>query len=493
MKIELMRHQKEALQRFSHREYWANFSEQGTGKTLTLLADAARLYFQGEIEGVLVIAPNGVHENWSRIEIPKALDAPYLTGVWRSGMKDSDVRKLWNRLLDFDATEQRPLRFFLISYDALITKKGFAAADKFLDTMRCEIIADESHRFKNPTTATARCMMALRPKASYVRIATGTPMTNEPTDVFSQFEFMESGLLGTTSFRAFKARYAELLDGSDYVFRKMVEKNPRVVHAQIVKKDERGQPIWRDLDKLHELIYQHAFRVEKKDCLDLPEKLYTTRYFELSPLQRATYNRLFEERRLDLASGDVETFDKLAVLSKLRQVTSGFILLKDDKAILEDADGRLECLMDIIESTNGQIIVFAHFNEEIRKIAERLTEAGERFATYYGPTSAEDRRKAIDDFQNGDIRIFLGNPAAAGTGLTLTAANTVVYYSNDFSLLNRQQSEDRAHRIGQRNNVLYIDIVATETIDEAIADALQRKTDLIEKIIAVTRKTSDNS
>jgi SNF2 family DNA or RNA helicase len=162
-------------------------------------------------------------------------------------------------------------------------------------------------------------------------------------------------------------------------------------------------------------------------------------------------------------------------MTKLRQITSGFILVDGEPVALRNSGPRLAALDDIIECCEGPVIVFAAFTEEIAQIGNLLKEKKGGVREYYGATKRADRAKAIDDFQSGAARFFIANPAAAGTGLTLTAARTVIYYSNSFSLVERSQSEDRAHRVGTKHPVVYIDLVARDTIDERIAMALQTK------------------
>jgi len=143
----------------------------------------------------------------------------------------------------------------------------------------------------------------------------------------------------------------------------------------------------------------------------------------------------------------------------------------------------MDLLKELIEDTDGKIIIWASFRAEIAAIADHLLRSNISFVQYHGGVNSKDRENAVDSFQEGEARIFVGNPQAGGIGLTLTAANTVIYYSNDYNLETRLQSEDRAHRIGTTKNVLYIDIVANDTIDEVVAAALQSKADVQESVM----------
>lgn len=490
MKTTGMAHQLEALRRMDRRATYALFMEQGTGKTWTLLADIERLYAAGAIDGALVIAPKGVHNNWVKREIPAHLDANVIARAWRSGGGKRDKAQLEELFRIRERGEPLPLRILAMNIDALNTKEGFAFAQRFLLATSSMFIIDESSRIKNPSAARTKALMRLRHFAKVARIATGTPITNAPVDVFQQMEFLESGLLGTTSYRAFVAEYAELMHANHPMMRQLIQRNPRAAQAQIIARNPDGSPKWRNLDKLQKLLEPHSFRVLKRECLDLPEKIYKDHFFDLLPAQQKAYELMEEELRIQLHDGEVVPVSALASLVKLQQITSGFVIPPGggDPVYVAEGSPRLNALMEILEDVEGQVIIWARFKEELRAIAKALHEAEITAVEYHGEVKDKDRIEAVDMFQRGDVRVFLGQPQSGGIGLTLTAAETVIYYSNDFNLETRLQSEDRAHRIGTKRNVVYIDIVANDTIDEAIARSLQRKTDVAANVLGDLRR-----
>jgi SNF2 family DNA or RNA helicase len=283
--------------------------------------------------------------------------------------------------------------------------------------------------------------------------------------------------LGTTSYRAFVAEYADVLPTTHPLMQNMVRRNPKAAYAQIIAKNPDGSPRWRNLDKLQKLLEPHSFRVLKRDCLDLPEKIYKVLPFELEPEQRRVYEKMAEENRIELDDRTELPVSELAALVKLQQITSGFVNLPGGqmKYVSED-NPRLKALLDAVEDVDGKFVVWARFIEEIYAVRDAMERAGVRAVTYFGETSTADREAAVDGFQQDpEIRCFIGNAQAAGIGLTLTAGETVFYFSNSFDLDHRLQSEDRCHRIGTRNNVVYIDLVAEDTVDEKIARNLRRK------------------
>lgn len=470
MKTQAMAHQTTGHAKLAmHPEAYALGCEQGTGKTWMILADAEQQYLEGRIRGLLVIAPNGVHTNWVRREIPKHLSVPHEAEAWYSGAGARHMKKL-ERLFKVEGA----LPILAMNVDAVNTKKGYECAQRFLRRWRpAMMVVDESQRIKNPSAKRTQRCHALGELAASRRIASGTLVANSPIDLFGQYEFLAPGLLGTTSYRAFVAEYSELLQPGHPLYEHIVA--GRRGHPQIIKKDSAGRPIYRNLDKLRSLIAPHTYRVTKEDCLDLPEKIYQTMYFELTPPQRKLYNAVKNDLRFEREDGQIDIFTALTIINKLQQLTSGFILLDGEPTELVEHRPRMAALDEVVaDAEDGGIIVWAKFRAELAAIAEHLAKYGP-VVTYHGGTSTKDREVAVEAFQSGEARFFVAHPAAGGTGLTLHAAKTVVYYSCGFSLEERVQSEDRAHRIGTRHPVRYIDLVATDTIDERIATALQAK------------------
>lgn len=479
MKTEPMAHQREGLARLSgHPFRYALGCEQGTGKTWMLLADAERQFLSGAIRALLIIAPKGVHTNWIRREIPRHLGVPHRAELWMSGAGVKHTRRL-ERLLKADP-EEDGLPILAMNVDALNTKRGYEFAERFLRRFGAVMmVVDESQKIKNPSAKRTRRALALGELAAARRISSGTLVADSPLDLFAQYEFLAPGLLGTTSYRAFVAEYAELLPPGHPLLSHISA--GRRGSPQIVRKDEAGRPVYRNLEKLRRALAPVTYRVTKDECLDLPPKVYQTMYFELEPEQRRLYERVKAEVMYWREDGGVDTFTALTLITKLQQITSGFILVDGEPTEFASSGPRMAALKEVVEATEGPIIVWARFRAELERIARELAEYG--VVSYHGGVSPKDREAAIDAFQSGAARIFIANPAAGGTGLTLHAARTVIYHSCSFSLEERLQSEDRAHRIGTRRPVLYIDLVASDTIDERIAAALQAKAGVAEELL----------
>lgn len=471
---------------------YALLMEQGTGKTLTFLEEAMLLYKAGAINRVFIIAPNGVHENWILDQVPQHVpdSIAYLAAYYTSGMNQRE-RRDWANFRK-GAAQGNYFNIASMSYDSLLTAEGWDAAVDFMtaDRRGPYLVADESHKIKTKRSRRTVRATNLRKMAKYRRIGTGTPATNSPIDIWSQFNFLDPDILGG-SLVAFRAEYCQLLPPGHGMMRHIMDRMRRTDGKQmsdrekaarapaIVAKDDRGLPIYRNLDQLQARIAPYSYRVLKEDCLDLPPKVYETRYFHLNKQQRVAYDRMEEEQRYILEDGTLSITSKLVALSKLRQLTSGFILFRDGSVHYTEDNARIDLLRDTLEDDPRQCIIWAQYKEEIRNIVKLL---GKKAAAVNGDTPMQNRRHIREEFQAGNLQYIVAHPGAMGTGFTLTAAELVIYYSNDFNLENRLQSEDRAHRIGQDKTVVYLDLVAIDTRDDDVVWALQHKLGMAELI-----------
>jgi SNF2 family DNA or RNA helicase len=499
-------HQLKAYELSKDRESFALLMEQGTGKSKVIIDTAAYLYGKGRIEALFIVAPNGVHINWIRNEIPAHLhdSIPRVAVAWspnQTKKKQAEIETLYDPAF-------HGLRVFAMNVEAFTTDKGKKAAKRFLRTFTCLFPLDESSRIKSPTAKRTDVIINFGGMAPYRRIATGTPVTQSPLDVFTQFQFLDPFILEIQQFNAFKAQYAVLLEDGHGLLRHIRERlmrkhnlNPEENEAderrlqkltpQMVKRDDEGRPMYRNLDKLRALIEPHAFRVRKSECLDLPEKMYQRVYYEMDhDEQFPMYDSLRKDLRLQLASGELSVVTKLTLVTRLHQVLCGYgpndTGTKYDRPIFAKPleNPRIQALINAIDESIGGVIIWCRFKKGIADIVEALGEVypDDGIVQYHGGVSRDARVRAVDDFQAGRARFFVGQQQSGGIGLTLTAARTVAYFANDFSLEARLQSEDRAHRIGQRNVVTYYDIEAIDSMDKRIIDVLRGKRDMADFI-----------
>jgi SNF2 family DNA or RNA helicase len=458
-------HQITALEKSWDKEEYAYFMEMGTGKSKVLIDNIAILYDKGKINGVLIIAPKGVYKNWYSSEIPTHLAShiQYKSVLWTASISKTKQEEL-NSLFKSDFN----LHVLVMNVEAFSTKKGLQFALKFLNSHKTLMAVDESTTIKTPSAKRTKSILALSKSAVYRRILTGSPITKSPLDLYTQCGFLNEELLGFSSYYAFRSRYAH-----------MVERNFGGRRVQIVKSYQR-------LDELSKLIEPFSYRVLKEDCLDLPEKIFIRREIELTEEQLKLYSTM-KQMALATLNGKLLTAPNvLTQLMRLHQITCGHFK-SDDGKVQELKNNRIEELMSILEETEGKAIIWANYIYDIERIVEAIKKeyGDDSVVQYYGAVNTDERQKNIERFQDprSPFRFFIGNPQTGGYGITLTAANTVIYYSNGYDLEKRLQSEDRAHRIGQKKSVTYIDLIAEKTVDEKIVKALRKKIDIASQIM----------
>jgi len=462
-------HQLEALTRSWNKPYYALFMDMGTGKSKVLIDTIAMLYDKGELDSALIIAPKGVYRNWERKELPTHMpDHINMNIVTWSPEQTQKKRKELDTLRQ--VTED--LQIFLMNVEALSTKRGLEAADKFLLTHRAMLAVDESTTIKSRTAQRTKNLIRIGKNAPYRRILTGSPVTKSPLDLYTQCEFLEHYILGQGSFWTFQNRYAKMM------------RRTMGAHSfnQIVG--------YQNLDELNGMIEGFSYRVRKEDCLDLPDKVYTRRTVELTTEQKKLYEQM-KTMALAIVEGDdgglISAPTVLTQILRLQQVCSGFAKLEDGRMV-EVPSNKLPELMSVLEETDGKVIIWGNFTHDLQIIQKSLAkEYGEESVElFYGATPSEERQLIVERFQDpaNPLRFFVGQPRTGGYGLTLTEAKTVIYYSNGYDLEVRLQSEDRAHRIGQTNKVTYIDIIAEKTVDEKVIRALRNKIDISSRVLA---------
>ena len=463
-KTKPFKHQIKALEKSWSKQSWAWFMEMGTGKTKVCIDNIAMLYDRGKIKSALVIAPNGIKRNWRKelsVHMPDHVE--YMDAVWVASPKKKEQIELMNVCQMSDK-----LQILIMNIEALSTGRGLDFARSFVLPGFCFMVIDESTTIKNHSARRTKNIMKISNLAKYRRIMTGSPVTKSPLDLYSQVEFLGPWLLEQSNYYAFRARYAIIQQRSvgSHSFQHVMG--------------------YQRLDELTAVLREFSTRILKSECLDLPDKLYTKRTVAMTPEQLKAYVEMkksaitfFEENTMTAAS-------VLTQMIRLHQITCGHVKT-DDGEVRQLKNNRIKELLQVLQESDGKVIIWAVYRHDIQTIEKEIAnEYGrEAVASYYGDTKDDIRQSIVDDFMdiNSDLRFFVGNPKTGGYGLTLTCSHTVVYYSNDYSLEVRMQSEDRAHRIGQKDKVTYIDLIAEGTIDEKIVKALNNKIDLASKVM----------
>jgi len=457
-------HQLTALEKSWNRETYAYFMEMGTGKTKVLIDNAAMLYDKGKIDGLLVIAPKGVIGTWYNQELPAHLPdhIENVAVMWQANINKKQKEKL-NTLFKVEVA----LHILIMNVEALSTDKGLKFAQKFLLSHKTLFTVDESTTIKNPKALRTKNIIQISTMAQYRRILTGAPVTKNPLDLFSQCHFLDPFHLDHASYYSFRTRYAIMKTA--YISGRSI---------QLVSG-------FKHLAELAEKLKPFSYRVLKENCLDLPPKIYMKRNIELSAEQKKVYKEMKEKALATLHGKQITTMNVLTQLMRLQQITCGHFVA-DHGSTQKIKSNRLNELMDILDEVEGKAIIWAHWQADIKNIIKEIKKVHGpgSVVDYYGETPQDQRDKHREAFQNdSEVRYLVGTPQTGGYGITLTAASTVIYYSNGYDLEKRLQSEDRAHRIGQHKTVTYIDIMAEETVDEKIVKALRKKINIASEVM----------
>ena len=459
-------HQKEAFDASADKNDYALLMDMGTGKSKVDIDTTGYNFEKGRIDFALMVAPKAVVANLANeieTHLPERIARQIV--IW----KPSLTKTKREELRDLSKKDPKTLKFLLMNVEAFSSKKGVDVAEYFVQNFDVFMTVDESTTIKNRKAKRTKALCKIGEQCAMRRILTGSPVTRSPMDLYSQMDFLNPRILGFKSYYAFQGRYA------------VVQRRTMGAHSfnHIVG--------FRRLDELTEKLQEHSYRVRKEDCLDLPDKVYVKREVELTKEQTSAYTQMKHLALARLGSGELATTQNvLTQIMRLQQICCGH-LTDDDGTVHEVKSNRLSSLLDICDEIQGKAIIWATWTMDIRSITEALRD---RFSVLsvsplHGETPDSERQQIVESFQDrqSELRFIVGHPRTGGFGLTLTAATTVIYYSNSYDLELRLQSEDRAHRIGQTNKVTYIDLISPKTIDEKIVNALRGKIKIADQIL----------
>tara|TARA_B110000902_G_scaffold81479_1_gene96698 strand:+ start:3150 stop:4583 length:1434 start_codon:yes stop_codon:yes gene_type:complete len=458
-------HQLNALALSWEKPYFAYFMEMGTGKSKVLIDNIAMLYDKGKINGALIIAPKGVIGTWYKDQIPGHMPdhVEYKAVMWQANINIKQQKKLDTL---FETGED--LHILVMNVESFSTKKGIEFAYKFLSCHNTMMTIDESTTIKNPDAKRTKNICKLGPHAKYRRILTGSPITKSPLDLYKQCDFLAPELLGHSSYYSFRTRYA-IMKTANFGGRSV----------QIVVG-------YRNLPELTDMLKAFSYRVLKDECLDLPKKTFMKRIVKLTKEQDYAYKQMSQLALAQFQGKLMTTATVMTQLMRLHQITCGHFTA-DDGTIKDLKNNRTDELSDLLNEVHGKVVIWAHYQYDVETIVERIKkEHGDNsVVTYYGLTPQDQRQDNIKKFQDkeGPVRFLVGTTATGGYGITLTAASTMIYYSNGYDLEKRQQSEARIDRIGQESPMTYIDLLAENTIDDRIVVALRKKVNIASQIM----------
>ena len=441
-------HQKKGLAFCQALEKFGLFMEMGTGKTKIIL-DLLGNYYKGNINWPpsLIVCPVSVMENW-RLEALK--HQPNLKVVVAQGTREQKLKTL--RLI-----ETKQAQIIVINYESL-----WRLVSQFALIPWWATVLDESTKIKHRATQQAKAVMKLGQRSMRRYILTGTPAPNNPLELFNQIKFLDPTIFGH-SWYVFRDRYAIMGGYGNY---------------QVLG--------WKNLPELTQKLGLISYRVMKKDCLDLPEKVYVEHRIKMTDEQSKVYKELAEDLVTSIKGVDVVASVVLAKLTKLRQLTSGFVYKTDKTSIRLDQNPKLDQLKEILESIteSHKVVIWTSFRDEVEQITDLCKSLNLKSIKLDGSVPGHLRGEVVRNFQEDpNIKIFIGQQHAGGLGITLTAADYCIFYSNDYSYEIRAQAEDRLHRIGQKNQVTYIDLIMKGTLDATIKRMLAQKANLASSLV----------
>ncbi len=469
------KHQLAHFEKHANTKAVALFWEQGCGKTKPAIDTASKLYLEGKIDCILIVAPNGVHLNWLTDEIPTHMPDEVRKKVKAFCYQSS---KASNKGHQQDAKAillHTGLSVVAISYEGFMTKAGKDFIWKLLRQRRVFYALDEAHKIKSPGAKRTKSIVASGRYASYKRLLTGTPISTGPFDIYSQVKFLNEDFWkdrGFDSFAVFKQHFG-IWRTKEEVLR---EEGYDPGYDQLLG--------YKNIPELEAYVKIVGDRLTKDEVLDLPPKLFSKRYFEMTTEQKRVYEELVDQFIVELEGGETIVAALAIVrLLRLQQVLCGYLPSPDPESgefiKIGDKNPRLELLLDICDGLEHPAIIWSRFSQDIDQIMEKL---GKDAVRYDGKVSDDYKAQAKKRFQNKEVKFFVANPQGASEGLTLTSARTVIYYCNSYKLIERLQSEDRPHRIGQEFPVNYIDICCPKTIDEQVIKNLRGKFDIASQI-----------
>ncbi len=442
------KHQKETFIWAVIKKSGAIFFECGLGKTKTALDIMQFLYNNNVVKKALIVVPLSVSKTWID-EIPK-----------HTFMSEPDVTSIVTGSIDhrrsiLNTTDRK---IYIVNYDAVVELKNDIIAKGF-DI----IICDESTYVKSMKAQRTKAILAISDRIKYKFILTGTPFGQRLTDIYSQLKIIAPSKF-TESFWAFRNRYCTM--GGYRV---------NNIPVQVTG--------YKNTEELNKRISEVAMIYKKTDCLDLPDKIYETRSCQMTDEQAKHYREIIEYLVTIVQGKVIEASMVITQMMKLSQITSGFAKgVKEDEIVRFKQNPKLELLKETLEEISGKVVIWCKFHEDVKMITGILP--GNSYRTYTGKTKSEDRDNIINEFNNNDQIQYLIMTSAGGFGLNLQISHNMIFYSHEFSVEDRQQAEDRVHRIGQKSAVTIIDLKMDHSVDEYVLKCCKDKRNIAEGFVS---------
>lgn len=452
-------HQTEALNKLYGLKTFALWADMRTGKTKIIIDMMAAYHMEGRVDSVVILCPNSVKLNWKdeieQVHCPIPADVHVLQA---------------GKTREFDRWMQGAggFRWLIVSVEGFGVSSSSQLVERFLlSSTRAAMIVDESHKIKNPKAKRSEEAVRLARMAEIRGVLTGTPLAKGPMDMYMQFEFLDTNIIGLGDFYSFRNRYAVMGGYED---------------KQIIG--------YQNLDELMEIVAPFVYQVKADDAgVKLPEKTYHVRRVTMNAEQRRIYESIRKNKTADTGRGSITVQNALEKAARLQQVCGGIVAHENPDAVkpsekyvfhaIKGINPKVGEILDIAEEIDGQMIIWCIYDLEIAMVCAALRQkyGDDQVVEVHGRVTVEDRRHNVNElFNTGRARFLVGNPAVGGTGLTMPAAAAVVYYSNSFNFIDRMQSEERPrHESRHQIPVAIIDIICEDTVDELVLESNRDK------------------
>jgi SNF2 family DNA or RNA helicase len=514
---ELFQHQIDDLDRYKDETIIAPFWEMGCGKSALILRIAAYKFRKGEINALLIIAPNDVHVQWAKEQVPLWLDCPY------------DIQCLFGRggakqAFPFD-TDSDLLQVVCVNIDTFSTTNKWKEIADWANIMKTFIVLDEATTIKNVNAKRTqnilygfnnvikkgKTILQSIPRSKVRAILTGTPVTNGPMDLWAMCEFLKPNYFERNwySFQGHYGMFTSLGVGDRVIKVPINEDTWHAIKAikeyneancvfgisldtyNVIQKQDHFEGPYKNADELKEKLKPIASFKLLKDCIDMPPQIYNTRILEMSPEQRYCYDSMVDEYIAEYNEHTATALNKMTAIIRLQQISSGFIC---DKSFVKEDTDDIDIMPDEIEwigTSNPKLDALYRDVNEMSKPIVIITRFSAEAARIYADLSRSlscclmtgwKRVGTLDEFKEGKYDVMIANIAVIARGFNLQNSHVMPFYSNTFSLELRLQAEGRIFRINQKETCEYIDYTFNNSIDEKIVGALKMKRNLLDYI-----------
>lgn len=457
-------HQRESFEYALENDSFILGDEQGLGKTKQIIDIAVAKKAQFGFKHCLIICGvNTLKYNWKSEVETHSNEKAWILGTRVKKGKER-IGSIADRLEDLNNLDKIDSYFLITNMETIRAntcekigkrkKYDFYISEKIQDLIDENIIGlvafDEVHKCKDPNSLQGKSLLKIKPK--FAIPMSGTPLMNSPLDLYVPLHWIG---VENHSFFAFKNHYCRMGGYND--------------------KQVMGT---KNLDQLRNILNSCMLRRLKKDVLDLPPKIHTTVYVEMESNQKKIYNEVLGAIKKDIDKIRISP-DPLSQLLRLRQATGYPQILTSKKVSSAKVEQLKEILQELV-SNGEKAIIFSQWTSIVDPVYEELK--------MYNPAiitgDVKNREEQKDKFMNNDsCKVIIGTIGAMGTGLTLTKASTVIFLDSPWTRANKEQAEDRAHRIGTRGTVNIITLVTKDTIDEKIEDIVYKKGQMADYLV----------